>query len=152
MKRVIFVLALFCAFSGLSGKDRIFEIRPEVQAKVIPAGSPLKIKLAWKCPEGYTPKAWRLIAYVPNVPSDFAKITGNKITPNKLKEWSTVFIMDWVWKIPADSVLVKATGKWPAGDYKMALYVIFQGRDKDNKLQTKMVSRNILYTLKRTWD
>ena len=60
--------------------------------------------------------------------------------------------MDWVWKIPADSVLVKATGKWPAGDYKMALYVIFQGRDKDNKLQTKMVSRNILYTLKRTWD
>ena len=152
MIRFIIASALFCAILGLSGKDRTFEISPEVQEKVIPAGSPLKIKLTWKCPEGYAPKAWRLIAYVPNVPSDFAKITGNKITPNKLKEWSTVFIMDWVWKIPADSVLVKNTKTWPAGDYKMALYVIFQGRDKNNKLQTRMVSRNILYTLKRTWD
>ena len=152
MKRIIFTAALFCAIFGSSGQDKTFEIKPEVQERVIPAGSSLKIKLNWKCPEGYVPKAWRLIAYVPNVPSGFAKVTGHKITPNKLKEWSTVFIMDWVWKIPADSILVKNTKTWPAGDYKMALYVIFQGRDKDNKLQTKMVSKNILYTLKRTWD
>ena len=152
MKKIIFVSALLCAIFGSFGQDRTFEIRPEVLEKVIPAGSPLKIKLNWKCPEGYVPKAWRLVAYVPNVPSVFAKATGARITPDKLKEWSTVFIMDWVWKIPADSILVKNTKTWPAGDYKMALDIIFQARDKNNKLQTKMVSRNILYTLKRTWD
>ncbi len=149
MIRFIIASVLLCAAWGSSGQEKAFELQPEIQTKVIQPGSPLRIKLGWKCPEGYAPKAWRLVAYVPNLPSDFAKVTGNRITPNKLKEWSTVFIMDWVWKIPADSVLVKATGKWPAGDYKMALYIIFETRDANNKIRNKMISKNILFTLKR---
>ncbi|MBR4663364.1 MAG: hypothetical protein IKO93_05775 [Lentisphaeria bacterium] len=149
MKKLIAAAALFCVLSGSYAKDGTFSINPDVQSKVIEAGAPLKIKLNWNCPAGYMPKAWRLVAYVPNLPSSFVQVTGNKVTPNKLKEWSTVFIMDWRWMIPADGMLVKTTAKWPSGDYKMALYVIFQARDKDNKVKSKMISKNILFTLKR---
>ena len=149
MKRMIIGLIMCCAVFGLYGKDAAFSLQPAAVPSVIQAGTPLKIKLAWKCPEGYVPKAWRLVAYVPNLPSDFAKVTGNKITPHKMKEWSSVFIMNWIWKIPADYVLVKDTKNWPAGDYRMSLYIMFEARDKNNKVISKMVNENILFTLKR---
>ena len=149
MKRTIIIIALLCIFFGMYGKDNSFELKPEVVTSVIQPGAPLKIKFGWKCPEGYTPKAWRLIAYVPNVPANFAEVTGSKIIPHKSKEWSTVFIMNWIWKIPADNILIKETEKWPAGDYKMDLYILFQAKDKNNKVQSKMIRENVLFSLKK---
>ena len=147
MKKIILSVLSACAAVILSAQDKPFSITPDVQTKVIQAGSPLKVKIAWKCPEGYAPKAWRLIAYVPNIPADFAKVTGSKINQHKMKEWSDVVIMNWLWKIPADAVLEKDTAKWPAGDYRMVLYITFQGKDKDGRLQTKMASENIFFTI-----
>ena len=147
-KRIAAFLALFCAFAVLHGKEQTFILDPEVQPMVIQKGSPLKIQLRWNAPAGYKPKAWRLVAYVPNVPADFVKATGSKVTANKLKEWSSVFIMNWIWKIPADNILIKETLRWPSGDYKMALYILFESRDKNKKVKNKMIAQNILFTLK----
>lgn len=149
MKKTILAVTLFCAFLGLYGKGKAFEFKPEVLTKVIKPGEQLKIKLNCKAPANYTPRAWRLVAYVPNVPNDFAKATGGKITPNKLKQWSTVHVMNWIWHVPADKTIVKSTAKWPAGDYKMACYIILQEKDKNNKIQTKMLSAEVLFMLKK---
>ncbi len=148
MKNLLLGLALLCTVFAF-GNDKEFALTPTVVANVVKVGEPVKIKIAYKCPEGYTAKAWRLVAYVPNIPSNFAEVTGNKVIPHKMKEWSSVFIMNWDWKVPADNILVKDTAKWPAGDYRMALYVLFQAKDKDNKVITKMINENILFTLKK---
>lgn len=147
-KMIVVLLALFCAFTTLHGKEKTFVLSPEVQPMVIQRGTPLQIRLRWQAPDGYKPKAWRLVAYVPNVPADFVKATGSKVTANKLKEWSSVFIMNWIWKIPADNILIKETLRWPSGDYKMALYILFESRDKNKKVKNKMIAQNILFTLK----
>ena len=149
MKKFLLSIMLACAVTGLLAQSNAFSVTPEVQTQVIQPGTPLKIKFSWTCPAAFAPKAWRLIAYVPNIPGDFALVTGNKVIPHKMKEWSSVFIMNWNWRIPANSVLVKNTAKWPAGDYKMALYILFQGKGKDGKLQTRMISKNILFSLKK---
>lgn len=149
MKKIIICFALIFAGCCLFGKDAGFTLKPEVLTKVVQPGSPLKMTFKWTCPEGYVPKAWRLVAYVPNIPSDFAKVTGNKITPHKMKEWSSVFIMNWIWKIPADKVLEISTAKWPEGDYKMALYILLEARDAQNKVKNKMIAENILFTIKK---
>lgn len=148
MKNLLLGLVLLCTVFAF-GNDKEFTLTPTVVANVVKVGEPVKIKIAYKCPEGYTAKAWRLVAYVPNIPSNFAEVTGNKVIPHKMKEWSSVFIMNWDWKVPADNILVKDTAKWPAGDYRMALYVLFQAKDKDNKVITKMINENILFTLKK---
>ena len=149
MKKTIISFVFFFAVCGLFGKDAEFVLQPEVLTKIVQPGAPLKMTFKCTCPEGYVPKAWRLVAYVPNIPSNFAQVTGNKITPHKMKEWSSVFIMNWIWKIPADKVLEISTAKWPEGDYKMSLYILLETRDAQNKIKNKMIAENILFTIKK---
>ena len=148
MKRIIVVLALFSAVIGLYGKDKAFELKPEVLTKVVDAGSPLKMTFKVTAPKEYVPRAWRLVAYVPNIPANFSQVTGCKVIPHKMKEWSSVHVMAWDWKVPADKILVKDTAKWPKGDYRMALYILLEAKDANNKVKHKYLNENVLFTLK----
>ena len=70
MKKTIISFVFFFAVCGLFGKDAEFVLQPEVLTKIVQPGAPLKMTFKCTCPEGYVPKAWRLVAYVPNIPSN----------------------------------------------------------------------------------
>lgn len=144
-------LIVFCvAIPILNATEKCFSMEALPTEKIICGSAPLKIKLSSSCPEGFSVKAWRLVAYVPNVPTDFVPVTGAKVTPDKLREWDTVFIMDWKWEIPSDGIFVKTTDQYPAGDYKMFLYILFAGNTADGeKLPDKMLSQAVLFTIKK---
>ena len=149
MKKIVAAVVLFASLFGVYGQDKAFELKPEVLTKVVDAGSPLKMTFKVTAPKEYVPRAWRLVAYVPNIPANFSQVTGCKVIPHKMKEWSSVFIMNWIWQIPADKVLEISTAKWPEGDYKMALYILLEARDAQNKVKNKMIAENILFTIKK---
>ena len=144
-------LFFFCAaIPVLTVAEGGFSMEAAPVEKVIHVSDPLKIKLSSSCPDGYSARAWRLVAYVPNLPADFVAVTGAKVTPSTLREWDTVFIMNWEWTIPTDGILVKSTDQYPSGDYKMSLYIHFSGKTPDGeKLPDKMISQDVLFTLKK---
>ncbi|OQA85968.1 MAG: hypothetical protein BWY31_01587 [Lentisphaerae bacterium ADurb.Bin242] len=148
MKNIL--LTCLCAAGlALNATEKTFSMNAVPAEKIFQVNAPLKVKLESSCPDGYSVKAWRLVAYVPNIPNNFSSVTGAKVNPNKLKEWSTVTIMAWNWEIPGDGILVKSTDKWPEGDYKMSLFILFTGKTPDGKkLPDKMLSQDILFTLK----
>ena len=148
MKKIVAAVVLFASLFGVYGQDKTFELKPEVLTKVLDAGSPLKMTFKVTAPKEYVPRAWRLVAYVPNIPANFSQVTGCKVIPHKMKEWSSVTVMAWDWSMPADKILVKDTAKWPKGDYRMALYILLEAKGADNKLKHKYLNENVLFTVK----
>ena len=127
-------VCLLFSLMFLGGAEKKPDFQLKVMEKAVKSSLPVTLSIRPETEGDYVARAWRVIAYLPNVPPEFPKEAGFKVNHHAQKEWSTVQIMEWNWNIPASGVLELPTLKWPEGDYGLVLYVLFQGKDKEKKL------------------
>ena len=110
-----------------------------VDKKVFKPGDKIPLKIVCTYPsETHQAGSWRLFAYLPEVPEEFEKMPGLKITRRKDKRWSSIdgkqgyWFKDKLRKNREFQVTVDTTG-WPEGDYRMNIQITFQPIVKGGK-------------------
>lgn len=148
-KRMSLTALLMLSYTGICAAEKTPVLKINTIDKIVTAPSPVKIKVESGIPATHQARAWRVIAYLPNVPPDFPKQTGFKVNPHKMKEWSTVQIMNWNWNIPASGILELSTMNWPEGDYGLLLYLLCRPKEKTEKLPDLYLNQTFIITVQK---
>lgn len=152
------LLALACAILPLSAQEKApnpFSIKSSIDGKtVFKSGSKVSFKLECAYPDDYQVSGWNVFAYLRNVPEDFCKKLNLQPKINKDPQWSSVQFQPYQW-LPAaqrDSKKVVcsfSTENWPAGDYSLSISVLFQKKDKKEKLPDVYRQGSLVFTLEK---
>ena len=143
-------LSLFAAFFAIcvvSAADFSFEITKQTETAA--PGKPIELEVDLKCPEGYRPGAWIVTAFRNGVPDEFPKALNleKKFSKAKRPQWSYCNLTT-KWFAKSDNSMQKklaivTTDKWPAGDYKLTVQILFRKKGAKDKY----ISQKILFTL-----
>lgn len=148
MKLLSLIAACF-AFIAVSAAD--FSVELTKQTETAAPGQPIELELDLKCPEGYRPGAWILTAFRDGVPEEFPKALDleKKFSKAKRPEWSycNIFVR---WFAKNDNTMqkklsFKTTDKWPVGDYRFSVQVLFRKKGAKDKY----ISTKLLFTLEK---
>ncbi len=159
MKRfTLTLLALACAILPLSAQEKApdpFSIKSSIEGNpVFKTGSRISFKLECAYPDAYHVSGWNVFAYLRNVPEDFCKALDLKPKINKDPKWSSVQFQSYQW-LPAaqrdrkEMLCSFSTENWPAGDYSLSVSVLFQKKDKKEKLPDVYRQGSLVFTLEK---
>ena len=148
-KTMNLIMVLLLSYSGSYAVEKTSGLQIKTVDKIVTSPSPVKIKIESGIPDTHQVRAWRVIAYLPNVPPEFPKQTGFKINPHKMKEWSTVQIMNWEWNIPVSMILELPTTNWTEGDYGLVLYLLCRPRGKKGNLPDLYLNQPFTITVRK---
>ncbi|MBQ9336005.1 MAG: hypothetical protein IJS14_01750 [Lentisphaeria bacterium] len=151
MKFISALLLLFAAH-GLMAAD--FSVEADYSVKNTEPGKTIPVTLKLKCPEGYRPAAWIITVFRPDVPSAFPEALGleKKFSKAKRPEWSYCQL-SVKWFLAKDMTMTKevrieTTPKWPCGDYRLLIQVLFRKKGATAKAD-KYISAPVLFTLEK---
>ena len=141
---ILLFALLACGMTGFSQQKPdapVFKVETSitVDRTVFKPGDKIPLKIVCTYPsETHQAGSWRLFAYLPEVPEEFEKMPGLKITRRKDKRWSSVDTKQGFW-FPAKQrknkefqVMVDTKG-WPEGDYRLNINITFQPIAKGEK-------------------
>lgn len=159
MKRLLASLFVFAALAvPLFAQEKApnpLGVKSAIEGKtVFKSGETISFKLECTYPDTYLFCGWNIFAYLKNVPEDFCKALNLKPNINKDPQWSSVQFHPYQW-LPAaqrtrkEMVCSFSTEKWPAGDYSLSTSVLFQRKDKNEKLPDVYRQSNIVFTLEK---
>ena len=144
-KTHILLFALLACGMAVSAQQNqsapVFKVETSITAgkTVFKPGDKIPLKIVCTYPsETHQAGSWRLFAYLPDVPEEFEKMPGLKITRRKDKRWSSVdgkqgyWFRDKLRKNKEFQVTVDTKG-WPEGDYRMNIQITFQPTVKGGK-------------------
>ena len=151
MKKIISAVLLLFAVRGIMAAD--FTVEADYTVKNTAPGNAIPVTLKLKCPEGYRPAAWIATVFRPDVPSAFpaALDLEKRFSKAKRPEWSYCQL-SVKWFLPKDTAMTKevkieTTPKWPCGDYRIRLQVLFRLKSGATAKTDKYVAAQILFTL-----
>ena len=147
--KILSIIAAVFSFCILSAAD--FSVEVTKITETAAPGKPIEIEVDLKCPEGYRPGAWILTAFRNGVPAEFPAALNleSKFSKSKNPQWSYCNIFT-KWFRKSDNSLQKkltipTTDKWPEGDYKFTVQILF----RKSGAKDKYMSKKILFTLEK---
>ena len=158
--RSLFVLLSVLAMTvlPLSAQEKApnpFSIKSSIEGNsVFKTGSTISFQLECAYPDTYQVSGWNVFAYLRTVPEDFCKALDLKPKINKDPKWSGVQFQPYQW-LPAaqrdrkEMLCSFSTKNWPAGDYSLSVSVLFQKKDKKEKLPDVYRQGSLVFTLEK---
>ncbi|MBE6405278.1 MAG: hypothetical protein E7040_04580 [Lentisphaerae bacterium] len=139
MKKLLLIaLALVAAFAcfaqGAKKKPKVeFKVTLIGEKTVFKPGDVIQFKMEFKAPENYRHAAWVALAYVKNVPADFAKAIKKEVKGKA--PYQNVHFMKYQW-LPNDGkkeyIGKFSTANFPEGDYNISVTGLFREKPKAN--------------------
>jgi len=142
---LLLILGLLAGGMAVSAQQKanapVFKVETSIIGgkTIFKCGDKITLKIVCTYPsETHQAGSWRLFAYLPEIPEEFEKVPGLKITRRKDKRWSSIdgkqgyWFRDKLRKNKEFQVTVDTTG-WPEGDYRMNIQITFQPIVKGEK-------------------
>ena len=147
--KILSIIAAVFSFCILNAAD--FSVEVTKITETAAPGKPIEMEVTLACPDGYRPAAWVLTAFRNGVPAEFPAALNleSKFSKSKNPQWSYCNIFT-KWFRKSDNSLQKklvitTTDKWPEGDYKFTVQIIFRKSGAKDKYMSKI----ILFTLEK---
>ena len=150
LKRFVFACFAVAAIA-VADEFKVGAALPDGQ--IHKAGAEIRVAYDWKCPDGYVMAAWKIGAYIPSLPYQFADKTGVKVSVSKDPKWSSVMLVPWKWLDTKKRESMKSleaafgTAGWPKGDYRLQVTLLFRKKDAPDVKTDKYVSANFVFSL-----
>ena len=159
MKPLLAVLFVFVAIATpLLAQEKdpsSFGAKSTLEGKtVFKFGETISFKIECNYPDTYLFCGWNVFAYLKNIPEDFCKTLNLKPDIAQDPQWSSVQFQPYQWLPAAQRTRKKmvcsfSTEKWPAGDYRLSISLLFQGKEGSKKLPDVYREKNIVFTLEK---
>ena len=153
MKKILTLVALLSTLISFGQTTGPFSLKTALDGEknCFKAGEAIPFKMEWKCPEGYRMAGWKALAYVKNVPADFAKNLNLKVN-GKDPKWQSVPFHKWIWyrkgkEKNTDSF--KTSEQWPEGDYRISITVIFRKTDKPETKTDRYLGSTVEFSIEK---
>lgn len=130
-----------------------FEVQTNLpRAAIFPAGTEIPFTLLLRFPDTYSFQGFSVMAYLFNLPGNFAETLGKTVNTKYGAKWASVALEPMLWLPAEQRKLNKQQGSlstkgWPPGDYSITVSCFFQGSDKKEKLPDKYVVGNLIFSL-----
>jgi hypothetical protein len=144
MKKVFwtFFLCSFVTYAAEKKEIKIIKAELENEKKIIAQKEKFNITITYEVPDEFILSAWAVIGYQPEVPKKCAGVF--KCKKNSNPRWNSYRLQDWRWDKETEKVSVNTwkktftidTARWPEGDYRFILQLLFRSKDKAGNKDT----------------
>ena len=146
-----FFLLLFCSGVAFANEFSL-QLAPEKDNVLVGESIPITLTLAY--PPEYEPCAWILTFFESNVPKEFLEALNltEKLSKAARPEWRYVnYSTSWFPKGKRDfqekTIQIKTTDKWPAGDYKSLIQILYRNKTAPSTTTDKYISQSFSFTV-----
>lgn len=148
------VVSIFLTLSFVPLFGQAFKVNIEAEKNNVTPGETIQLKIPLQYEDTYQPRAWIVTFYETDVPQEFldALDLRAKLSKAARPEWRYVnFSTSWLSADKRDSKELAAkiitTDKWPAGDYRCKISVLFRQKGAADPKTDKYIASSFSFTL-----
>jgi len=151
-RKLVFCILLF--MSGMMSYTKDFSVRVQQEKDNIASCGEIPVLIFTEYPADYQPFACLLTVFQADVPEEFLKALGlmEKLSRAARPEWRYVNLST-IW-FPASErtakeqkVSIRTTDKWPAGDYRIVLRILFRRKTSPSVKTDKYIGAPVSFTI-----
>lgn len=151
-RKLVFRIVLF--MFGMTAWPKDFSVRVEQERDNISSGGVISVRIFTECPQEYLPSACLLTVFQPDVPEEFLKALEltEKLSRAARPEWRYVNLSTLWFPVleriaKEQKVSIRTTDKWPAGDYRIVLRILFRRKASPSVGTDKYIGAPVSFTI-----